>query len=612
MDGLGPRQLTRQLGRTLDAVVVDLHDGVDADLLGMASGMVVGGGALLLRLPPAGQVPLPDARLVVPPHPPDAVGLRAWSRFERWLASAEVSEGTVGPNPRPARGSTEQAGLVSSLCRRWAESEGSVSVVLAARGRGKSAALGLALANQPAEARVVLTAGDQRSAETAERFAGRPVFMPLADALVPEAPADVLVVDEAARLPVPTLQALVAAHPGAHLAFATTSEGYEGTGRGFVLRFLEWLHDRGAVDEYRLDAPIRWSSGCPLERDLGALLALDARPAAVPRMSAAPVHRCLDRGALARDEPRLRQIFGLLVHAHYRTTPSDLTRLLDGPNLHVHVLEMDDEIVAVNLVAEEGALPPSLVADAASGRVRLRGQALADTLITHAGRPDAGGLRMLRSVRIAVHPALRCLGLGRRLADAVHGFHQPDLFGTVFGATPAVLRFRRAQGYVLVRVGSARGDRTGEPAAVMVRPESDAAHEIVDSLRDALARNLPIQLDWMAAEAPLDPHLRASFAHGLPDAPPLTDSALNGELAGYLDGPRTSDSVAAALDALFARPCAVAMSGQDRALVAARFGRRAGWAGVAEAAGLPGVRAAQRRLREIARRWKSARQEPPG
>ena len=59
-----------------------------------------------------------------PPHPPDAVGLRAWSRFERWLASAEVSEGTVGPNPRPARGSTEQAGLVSSLCRRWAESSG--------------------------------------------------------------------------------------------------------------------------------------------------------------------------------------------------------------------------------------------------------------------------------------------------------------------------------------------------------------------------------------------------------------------------------------------------------------------------------------------------------
>ena len=348
------------------------------------------------------------------------------------------------------------------------------------------------------------------------------------------------------------------------------------------------------------------------ERDLGALLALDARPTAVPRMSASPVHRCLDRGALARDEPRLRQVFGLLVHAHYRTTPSDLTRLLDGPNLHVHVLEMDDEIVAVNLVAEEGALPPTLVADAASGRVRLQGQALADTLITHAGRPDAGGLRMLleasgsRSTRPC---GASGSGAGSRMRCTA------STSRTSLARSSG--RRRRCSDSGVPRAtcwcaSAARGDRTGEPAAVMVRPESDAAHEIVDSLRDALARNLPIRIDWMAAEAPLDPHLRASFAHGLPEAPPLPDSILDAELAGYLDGPRTSDSVAAALDALFSGPCGSAMSGQDRALVAARFGRRTGWAGVAEAAGLPGVRAAQRRLREIARRWKSARQEPPG
>ena len=610
VDGAGPRQVAGMLGRTLDAVVVDLHDGLDADVLGMAAGMVRGGGALLLRLPPQGERPPPDARLAVHPHPPAAVGRRAWARLERWLEGAARGDGTVVPGNDPHGGSPEQDALVEVLCERWAGPGPTVSVLLAARGRGKSAALGRALAGLPAGRRVVLTAGDPRTAEAVVRFRGRSDFTPLGEALSPAAPAEVLVVDEAARLPVPTLKALVAAHPGAHLAFATTSEGYEGTGRGFVLRFLAWLHSQGAVHEHRLEAPIRWGAGCPLERDVSRLLALDAGPAPVPSARSRSAdgrdrvrHRQLDRDVLARDEPLLRQVFGLLVHAHYRTTPGDLTRLLDGPNLRLHVLEAEGRVLAVNLVADEGALPPGLLADAATGRVRLRGQALADTLVTHAGRPEAGRLRMVRSVRIAVHPELRGRGLGRRLADAVHTAHQPDLFGTVFGATPEVLRFRRAQGYVLVRVGSARGDRTGEPAAVMVRPVSPEARSLALDLQAGLARNLPLQLAWMAAEAPLPASLRAALETGLPAPRTLSGVERDAELRGYLGGPRTSDSVAAALADRFAEPPGPGIGPADRALVAARFEARQDWAGVARAAGLPGVRAAQRRLKAVARVW---------
>jgi tRNA(Met) cytidine acetyltransferase len=603
VDGVPPRRAARHLGRSLDAVVVDLHDGLDADVLGLAVGLVRGGGGLVLRLPPVGVVPR-DSRLTVHGHPPEAIGDRAWRRLEAWLLRVEPGPGDLGPTSDVRGGTSEQALLVDALHATWAAPAPSTSVVLAARGRGKSAALGLAIARLPGSARVVLTAGSRSSAETAERFAGRAVFRPLPEVLMDPRPCDLLVVDESARLPVPTLQALVAAHPGAHLAFATTSEGYEGTGRGFVLRFLAWLQARGPVAEHRLHTPIRWAEGCPLERDVGALLALDAAPAeARAAGDEAVAHRVLDRAALARDEARLRQVFGLLVHAHYRTTPGDLVRLLDGPALHVHVLEAGGAVVAVNLVAEEGALAPSLVDDAVAGRLRLRGQALADTLLTHAGRADAGGLRMLRSVRIAVHPAWRRRGLGHRLAEAVHTHHRADLYGTLFGATPAVLSFRRAQGYALVRVGSARGDRTGEPAAVMVRPVSEDAHRLVGELRGILALDLPLQLAWMAAEAPLDPTLRDALEAGLPAPRPPGPQAVWRALRGYLDGPRTSDSVAHALAALFRGPRPPGLSAADVALVRARFEDRACWRRTAEAAGLPGVPAAHRRLKQVARMW---------
>ncbi len=46
-------------------------------------------------------------------------------------------------------------------------------------------------------------------------------------------------------------------------------------------------------------------------------------------------------------------MFGLLVLAHYQTTPSDLRYLLESPALDIHLLEQGPHLLGVALVARK-------------------------------------------------------------------------------------------------------------------------------------------------------------------------------------------------------------------------------------------------------------------
>lgn len=621
-----PARVQTLLGRSFDAVVLDLHRGLDPDVLGQCHGFVWGGGALILRMPPPGVRPLAGRDKLAPwPHRPEDVGARFWDRFERVLARADLAPPAPGasltPVPRAVRGNAEQAAVAARLAARLAAPRASASVLLADRGRGKSSALGMALREAATSAtaplRVAVTAGHEASADEVFRFAAAGdaastapaiAFVPATDLLEGPADYDVIVIDEAAQLPVPLLQAIVARHRRARFAFATTTRGYEGTGRGFALRFLAWLEGHApSVEVMTLSAPIRWDAGDPLERLIFDALLLDAEPARItaPTSPGRLTFERLDRDALAGDEAALRELFGLLVHAHYRTTASDLYRLLDAPNLAVHVARDGARVVAATLVAEEGGLPPALVDAALHGRERLRAHALPDALVAHLGHGDAGAMRMIRSVRIAVHPATRRAGVASALVDHIHASYAPDLFGTLFGATAGLIAFRRALGYELVRVSASRGARTGEPAALMLRPVTPRARALLTRLRLDLARELPAQLQLFAAghELLLDPALEAALLADLPPAPPLTDAHRRAQVAAYVYGPRIAESVITALTELAIAhvDALAALSPTDRALIEGRVLCRRAWSEVARAAGLPSTHVAMRAHRRAFR-----------
>ncbi len=633
-----PREVRGLLGRSFEAVVLDLTEGpggLDADLLGQAQGFIVRGGALILRLPPSTAVlGAGPTALVAPPFTRDDVGRRFWRRLEEKLSRPWV-EGRGAPPVTPSRapitGTGEQAVVASRLGELFSGDAPALATLLADRGRGKSSALGLAIAqlssqngqNGQLREPVFVTAPDRRAAHELFRHAGEsdvrfhsPAAM-LRESFAPK----VIVVDEAAQLPVPWLRALIGRYPKSTIAFATTTRGYEGTGRGFVLRFIEELkRDPRPLHAYTLDEPIRWDAKDPLEAFTFDLLALDAAAATglTGRGAASVVHRELPRDEIAADETLLRDFFGLLVHAHYRTTPSDLHRILDAPNLRLHASFLGDRVVGACLVALEGDLSTSLVAALFGGKERIRGHALPETLVSHCGVPEAGTMSFIRSVRIAVSPELRRGGIATGLADHVHQSYAPDFFGTLFGATPGLIAFRRSLGYELVRVGSSRGIRTGEPTAVMVRPATPRAEALVGRLRGALARDLEagLALAEKDGELPLTPDLLAAFLRDLPAPASLSTEERASLVERYATGGATYDSVRGGLESWVRehRRALDDLAGLDAAsalLIRLRIEDRRGWEEIRATTGYPTVPGAMRALRRAVRAlWERVERTP--
>lgn len=552
---IGMRQVRQCLGQEYAALVFDAREGFDPDALGAAAGTVRAGGCLLLLTPPLDDWPVhpdPAYRRLVPPEQRDSV--RHSHFLERVLRRLEADPEVVWLRPGVALpelgqglrssaadgpATADQAAAVEGILRMARGRPFRPVVLQSDRGRGKSAALGIAAARwlQEHGGRIVVT-GPRRSAAD-EVFAQARRLLPDAvwqdgklhaengelafhapDFLLSDSPpsADLLFVDEAAGLPGPILSALATRFP--RCAFATTVHGYEGTGRGFALRFQGFLKARmHSVHWQSLRQPIRWGNNDPLERVVDDLLLLDAEPVAGERLAdvdPAAIHlRRHESGDLAGKDAELRELFGLLVLAHYRTRPVDLRWLLDAPGARVYTAEWQGHVLATVLLAEEGGFDATVAEAICAGRRRPQGHLLSETLAAHMGLVDAPQLRAARIVRIAVHPAWRRRGLGRQLlawlAEALAG--EFDYLGTSFGATPELLAFWRASGYRLARVGLTRGASSGEYAVAMLRGLRPAGEALAAAATRRLAGQLPDQLSDSLRGA--EPALAAALLDGL-------------------------------------------------------------------------------------------------
>lgn len=539
LPGSKARQL---LGQEFDALVFDAWDGFDPDAFGAVSGTLRAGGLLLLLTPPLPQWQQfndPEhVRIVSAPTAVEHIRGRYLRRLARIFKNApevvRVSQQDLTP-PRilapPEPIDTGDTGADSLDCKDQQRAVAAVvrvatghrrrPVVLTAdRGRGKSAALGIAAAAliQARPCRIAVTGPCLDAVLPVLQHCSR--LLPAAtrsdtridtgqaslrfiapDALL-ETPLtlDLLLVDEAAALPTELLQRLLRQYN--RIAFATTVHGYEGSGRGFALRFNRMLdqHTRG-WRTIRLETPIRWAADDPLEALTFRALLLDAEAAPDEIAADARNENCqaemLNRDQLVDAPDTLSELFGLLVQSHYRTRPQDLRQLLDGSNVSIWVLQHRSHILGTALLTTEGGFDAASSAAIWAGRRRPRGHLLAETLSAHLGLQQAAMLRSQRIMRVAIHPKAQRRGLGAKLLAAIarHASEQGiDYLGSSFGADPGLLRFWQRSGYRPARISARPGTSSGSHSALMVRGLSDAGHTLTTEAAQRFQAKFPFQL----------------------------------------------------------------------------------------------------------------------
>ncbi|XP_026194546.1 RNA cytidine acetyltransferase [Cyclospora cayetanensis] len=285
--------------------------------------------------------------------------------------------------------------------------------------------------------------------------------------------AELLVVDEAASIPLPIVKKLLGESAGPYLVLlSSTINGYEGTGRSLSLKLLSDLRrgSKGApgqeargppprqLKELSLRTPIRYASGDAVEQWLHDLLCLDATtaPPLDPEKGLPSPKSCslylVNRDALFSYHPAseafLQRLQGLFVSSHYKNSPNDLQLLADAPAhlVFAFMQTVDDQqdslpdVFCAIQVAIEGALSRGAIREALGRGLRPAGDLLPWTLAQAFGDEDVGILSGARIVRIAVHPSLQRMGFGsaalQQLVDFFEGrglaLQEPPEFRSFF------------------------------------------------------------------------------------------------------------------------------------------------------------------------------------
>jgi hypothetical protein len=230
--------------------------------------------------------------------------------------------------------------------------------------------------------------------------------------------AELVIIDEAAAIPLPLVRQLI----GPYLVFmASTINGYEGTGRSLSIKLIQQLRESTRAStsvakpledtktegdlkkpegnskatvgrtlrEIKLDEPIRYSTGDPVEKWLNTLLCLDAslvsrNISGCPHPSQCQLYH-VSRDTLFSFHPAselfLQRMMALYVSSHYKNSPNDLQLMSDAPAHELFVLlppiDADDntlpEPLVVLQVAMEGRISKDVILESLARGERAGG-----------------------------------------------------------------------------------------------------------------------------------------------------------------------------------------------------------------------------------------------
>ncbi|KAH0452600.1 hypothetical protein IEQ34_019899 [Dendrobium chrysotoxum] len=245
---------------------------------------------------------------------------------------------------------------------------------------------------------------------------------------------ELLVIDEAAAIPLPIVKSLL----GPYLVFlSSTVNGYEGTGRSLSLKLLQQLESQSQISSQNLDSPhsgrlfkkvelhesIRYASSDPIE---------------MPHPSECDLYY-VNRDTLfsyhKESEIFLQRMMALYVASHYKNSPNDLQLMADAPSHHLFVLlgPVDEsknqlpDILCVIQVCLEGKISQKSAIKSLSEGHSPFGDQIPWKFCEQFQDSVFPGLSGARIVRIAVHPSALRLGYGSAAVDLLTRYYEGQL-----------------------------------------------------------------------------------------------------------------------------------------------------------------------------------------
>ena len=500
------------LGREAGIVVLDLFTGFNPDVLCIAAGLVRAGGVLVVLSTTARDWPLHTDRYASwqdqsqSPHP----------RFADYFFAAVQADDGIGllltPQGLPApesglpvlqptvfeQGMTRSQSDCLRRIRQWFERDQQGMVLIRApRGRGKSSCLGMLVKQLQADNRILVCADSRAAAAALLQWVPQAEFIAPDRLLLKYPAADLVVIDEAAMIPLSLLRQIQGLYP--RLVMATTTGGYEGTGQGFMLRFVAALEAEKLL-QLELEDPVRWCRGDQLELWLDQVLmqSVAKQPeedGGIDRMGW-QLQVVEDPGAFDF-RASLQQVYQLLNAAHYRTRPSDLRMLMENPDLLLIVARLGERVVGAVLLNREGGLDGNLCEQIFLGKRRPKGHLLAQMLTAQAGVSHFAGYRGLRVLRIAVSAGFRRRGLGTALLECALEYARAselDYLGASFALDAQTTCFWQQAGFSLVHISYAQGKSSGNHSLAILCSLGPAVAADLLQLRRRIERSVPT---WM-------------------------------------------------------------------------------------------------------------------
>ncbi|TQD93820.1 hypothetical protein C1H46_020592 [Malus baccata] len=259
---------------------------------------------------------------------------------------------------------------------------------------------------------------------------------------------ELLVVDEAAAIPLPVVKSLL----GPYLVFlSSTVNGYEGTGRSLSLKLLQQLEEqsqtsaKGPVSgrlfkKIELKESIRYASDDPIESWLHGLLCLDITNY-IPKLNGLPAPSECDLYYVNRDtlfsyhkdsELFLQRMMALYVASHYKNSPNDLQLMADAPAHHLFVLlgPVDEsknqlpDILCVIQVCLEGKISRDSAMKSLSDGHQPSGDQIPWKFCEQFQDTVFPSLSGARIVRIATHPSAMKIGYGSQAVELLTRYYE--------------------------------------------------------------------------------------------------------------------------------------------------------------------------------------------